>query len=368
MVLDSLRGLAALTVMVHHYLLTFPSIYPYGQEDAPVLVKLFQFSPLHLVWAGYEAVLLFFVLSGFVLSLPVINGKITDYGSFVIKRWTRIWIPYIVVVSVAGLANLLVGHLEVAGMSTWFRGAWQGMNWEGYLNHILLIGDLDRFSAQFIPVVWSLRYEMLASLAFPLLLFLSRSLSWPVIVLVGLILNLLGNLYQGSLKPFQFLLMFLVGILLARHQVKLIQIFRSFPRSSHVPVLALSVGLYICAWLGWHPSRSPVENTLLDWGITLAAALAIIIALSSKTAYNLLTWRPIEWVGRISYSIYLTHTLVMLVVVHVFGNIVPVWLLLIACVPLTLLLSHYTYLWVERPAMRLGKSWTLRQPSQTDSL
>ncbi len=359
--LDSLRGLAAVTVMVHHYLLTFPSVYPYGQEDAPLTVKLLTYSPLHLIWTGYEAVLLFFVLSGFVLALPTVHGRIPNYSGFITKRWARVWIPYIVVVSVAGLANFCFGQLAVPGTSSWFQGAWQQLSWEGYINHLLLIGNLEPFSGQFIPVVWSLRYEMLSSLAFPLLLFLSRSLSWPVVVLIGAALNLLGHLYEGSLRPLQFLLMFLVGILLARHRERLIALFKSLPRVSHVPILTVGLGLYICTWLGWHGSRTPLESALLDWGITLAAALAIMVALASRTANYLLTWRPVVWLGRISYSIYLTHTLVMLVMVHVFGRMIPIWSLLVACVPLTLLVSHFTYLWVERPAIGWGSRWAVRQ-------
>ncbi|WP_424949554.1 hypothetical protein [Deinococcus sp.] len=39
-------------------------LYPYGQVGAPLWARLLQFSALHLLWAGYEAALLLFVLSG----------------------------------------------------------------------------------------------------------------------------------------------------------------------------------------------------------------------------------------------------------------------------------------------------------------
>ena len=366
MTLDSLRGLAALTVMIHHYLLTFPSIYPYGQAEAPLIVQLLQFSPLHLLWAGYEAVLLFFVLSGFVLSLPFLNGMAAPYGMFVVKRWARIWLPYISIVTLAGLAHLLFGHMEVGGTSSWFQWAWQTISWEGYFNHLLLIGNLEPFGMQFIPVVWSLHHEMLISLVFPVLLFLCRSLAWPIVLLIGVALNVVGNVYEVNFRPFQFLLMFFVGILLAQHRERLTWLFRSLPRVSHVPILALGLGLYICTWLGWQDNRSAVGNAIMDWGVTAASALAIVVALSSETAHRLLTWRPIEWVGRISYSIYLTHTLVMLTVVHSFGRMLPLWSLLIISVPLTLLVSHYAYIFVEKPAMRLGKRWTQKRSAGID--
>src|SRR4051812_48108680 len=65
--LDALRGLAALTVVMQHFLSVLPSID--GHSDN-AWVNLWKYSPLHITWAGYEAVIFFFILSGFVLSLP----------------------------------------------------------------------------------------------------------------------------------------------------------------------------------------------------------------------------------------------------------------------------------------------------------
>jgi peptidoglycan/LPS O-acetylase OafA/YrhL len=358
-VLDSLRGIAAFTVMVHHYLLTSPVVYPYGQADAPLWSKLLQFSPLHLVWAGYEAVVLFFVLSGFVLSLPFSSGEPLTYSTFALKRWTRIWIPYIAVVTLAALSALLLGHSQSQAMGQWFDNAWSGRTVEGYLNHVLLIGDLDRFSTQFLPVVWSLRYEMLASLAFPLLLALSRGVSWPFLLLLGAAMNIVGVQYAGSLRPFQFTLMFLIGILLARHRTSLVGLFQRMPRALHVPILALALCLYLCSWLAWSDIKSPLQVSLLDWGITAASAFAIVTALASRTAHKILSWPAVIWLGRVSYSIYLTHTLVLLVVVHAVGHWIPAWMLLGLCVPLTLWVSQLSYRWLEVPAIALGRKLTM---------
>jgi peptidoglycan/LPS O-acetylase OafA/YrhL len=320
-----------------------------------LVVKLLQFTPLHLLWAGYEAVLLFFVLSGFVLALPYWSGKPFMYGAFAIKRWARVWIPYMVVVTAAGVAALLFRDLPVNGLSSWFDNGWAGLSVEGYLNHVALIGDLDQFSMQFIPVVWSLRYEMLASLAFPLLLYLDRALSWPLVLLIGAVLNIVGVHYINTLRPFQFVLMFLVGILLAKHKDRLISGFGRLPRISHVPLLALALALYICTWLNWHDAPSAFTRSLFDWSITAASAFAILAALASRTAHRMLTWRPVVWLGKVSYSLYLTHTLVQLTVIHLLGRILPVPVLLALCIPLTLLLSQLTYRYVEVPAIALGK-------------
>src|SRR5262245_2798501 len=102
--LDSLRGLAALTVVVNHHLNVLPSIYDKTLYQNESLLMAIKYSPLHIFWAGHEAVIFFFVISGFVLALPYFNRKMT-YTSFLRKRVCRIYLPYIVAVCVAILMD-----------------------------------------------------------------------------------------------------------------------------------------------------------------------------------------------------------------------------------------------------------------------
>ena len=63
--LDGLRGWAALVVLLHHSLLTVPAVastYLSNTSEGP-WVQMATSTPLHLVWAGPEAVIVFFVLS-----------------------------------------------------------------------------------------------------------------------------------------------------------------------------------------------------------------------------------------------------------------------------------------------------------------
>ena len=75
--LDSLRGIAALIVLFHHCLLMTPLFYAahYNEPYDNGWVSLFTNTILHTFWAGSEAVLLFFILSGFVLAIPFIDRK-----------------------------------------------------------------------------------------------------------------------------------------------------------------------------------------------------------------------------------------------------------------------------------------------------
>ena len=61
--LDSLRGLAALVVFISHYLF----VLPIGEK---IHGSLLMYTPIRVLSNGHTSVILFFVLSGFVLSLP----------------------------------------------------------------------------------------------------------------------------------------------------------------------------------------------------------------------------------------------------------------------------------------------------------
>jgi peptidoglycan/LPS O-acetylase OafA/YrhL len=93
--LDALRGIAALIVVVRHFVNIFPrDAYPV----ADLLVK----APTRILFAAHEAVLLFFLLSGFVLATSIISSGGLSSGSmpsgagyltYVRKRVYRIYPP-----------------------------------------------------------------------------------------------------------------------------------------------------------------------------------------------------------------------------------------------------------------------------------
>ena len=116
--LEALRGFAALYVVFHH---TITGNYFLGDFN---LSLIFRF--------GQEAVILFFILSGFVIELSFRKGKDKTFKLYFVKRFLRIFIPLIMVflinyilicvkdgitpVNVYNLAGNLLMLQDVAGL------------------------------------------------------------------------------------------------------------------------------------------------------------------------------------------------------------------------------------------------------------
>lgn len=104
--LEAIRGWAALLVLVHHSLLAFaPTLH--GLVD-PGGHSLFG-TPLFALINGSTAVIVFFVLSGYVLTLAVRRaGTPTRITAVVLRRWPRLAGP-VLVTNVAAAGLLLAG-------------------------------------------------------------------------------------------------------------------------------------------------------------------------------------------------------------------------------------------------------------------
>lgn len=90
---------------------------------------------------------------------------------------------------------------------------------------------------------------------------------------------------------------------------------------------------------------------------TCGAASAAIVLLSSidGLASRLLHSPITTYLGRISYSLYLTHVLVILTIVHVWGGVAKLPVLVGLAIPVSIAVAHIFNRVVEAPAGRLGR-------------
>ncbi|MFZ0744221.1 MAG: acyltransferase, partial [Terracidiphilus sp.] len=354
--LDSLRGLAACTVVLGHFA---------SGVSAAFALSLWH-SPLRFLVTGHDAVILFFVLSGFVLFLPYERREGLSYFKFLVKRTCRIYLPYLGALMLAVAMNI---HYH--GLVTdheWVRSTWnQAPNVHLVIQHILFLGNY-RWEA-FNTAFWSLVYEMRISLLFPFLAIavLRFRNQWMLVFAVFsswlsahyyLLVRLSGLHPLGlqSLDTLHYMSFFILGAMLAKN--------REFIRAQYrrLPLIFVFFLSLFAILLYYHPFDIPVARAAIlpvqkiqDWSVAFGSLVAITLAIYSGPFRNLLNHHAIRYLGRISYSVYLVHATVLFTLIyicrgHLTFSYFPIYLIAVLG-----LASVFHYV-IERPSMTLGQT------------
>lgn len=353
--LDSARGLAALSVVFHHFLLIFPLFYvaTYYNGEASA-VNLIKYNPLHIFWAGHEAVIFFFMLSGFVLSLPFYSTRKFQYFPFVIKRIFRIYLPYLCAVTLAIILKFYFYQGPNPDLSSWFNTNWKApTDLKLVLQHLLLIGDMNSDALD--TATWSLVYEMRISLIFPLLMFFVIKFNWKAVLGVSIVLPFIINFVPYYIYPnFQYAGIFVVGALLAKHRLWLIEHYRALAGPFKIGLLVVGIYLYTFSWL--FSNQSALHSDLRDGlMITGGASIFVVMCLASRSLKAVLHQRAVLFLGKMSYSLYLYHVIIMLSMVNALYGKLTIQLILVISFFVSLAVSAVLYYVIERPFMRYGR-------------
>jgi len=339
--LDAIRGIAAVTVVCHHW-------WAISQFHPPPWI----FLPL---LTGREAVILFFVLSGYVLSLPIWKNRQLAYPEYSIRRTFRIYIPFAFALALSALGCWIFysAHLP---LTSFYQTTWQTPLTASLFARELLMPPNSVLNG----AIWSLRYEMEVSIIFPFLcIFLLRTgrYSWLVLCIVlriadwSLVHGHFGgpNIVAINLaRFFYFSIFFIIGATLARERTTLARLISRTPKSALWALSLLAMGLY-CNTMFAHAS---VPTS--DLFTTLGASAVIILVQDSRLKLGLNSAIP-QYLGRISYSMYLVHYTVLFAVFDLAYRTVPLIALAILCAIATLVVSHIFCIFIEEPAHAAGK-------------
>lgn len=360
--LDALRGIAALLVVACHCMLVWPlfSAAYFGPSDGTSRwADALTYSPLHLFWGGQEEVVLFFVLSGFALALPYLAGRASGYGAYLVKRFFRLYIPYIAAVALAWGLVVAVAPSALPGLSPWFHRSWlQPLTAAVAVDHLLVRG-----SAQYNFLdgpIWSLVHEIRISLVFPLLMLLVQRL--PALGTAGLVAAFylgggallrdpwtLAHVPVTYLVTVQYTAFFVLGAGLAAHRAALTAWIGGLGRW---PLAALAVGALFLFNIRWN---LPAFEKGTDFLTALGAGMLVLLALGVPRLRTALESPGLRWLGRVSYSLYLTHMLVLLTLVHTLGRVLPLPLVVALVPPTALLVAHLAFRLIEAPSRAWGR-------------
>ncbi|CAL8473124.1 acyltransferase family protein [Caballeronia sp. S22] len=354
--LDSLRGIAALTVVFNHY-------------SQITLTRWLQHVPWRVIAEGHSAVILFFALSGFALTLQVTGESRPGLAEFVVKRVCRIYIPYLFAVLAAYAAYCVLYRSNLSWTGEWVNEAWHaGIDRHDLLNHIYFLIPFSNSTLD--PVLWSLVYEMRISLLFPILIVVvfAMPLWFSIALSAGLSLAAFGyyfplhrTLMEASLRgewipTIHYISMFVLGALIARYRDAIVSKLAPISPRWLFGALVISLALYV---LVGSVNRHLISNDVLrgfadDWVVLPAVTGILILAISLRPFADFLAARPLVFLGKISFSLYLLHCIVLLGVLHYFGETYHGMSMLIAAV-LILPVSIAGYYAIEKPSIRLGR-------------
>lgn len=350
--LDSLRGIAALAVTVFHAILVFPALEPIHRPEAAAEdtgALLLAATPAGLLWAGREAVLLFFVLSGFVLALGF-GREQPGWPAFAARRMVRLLPPCIVVALLLAVMVPLIEPRPRPEFTDWFNAAWNAPVTPGLVaGHALLLLDSYVLNSP----MWTLHYELRISLIFPLVALLVSFGS--LVLLAGTAVAVLVCLMEmkfigsGVLTTALFLPHFAFGAILARHRQVLGD---GIGRLGGGARLLLWLLCYLLLKADWYVPGNDLVISLVNGA---GAALLIALVLGTPWLQAALCRAPLPWLGAISYSLYLVHVPVLLAMLHLGTPELPAWLLAALAPLASLPLAWLLYRFVERPSIRLGR-------------
>lgn len=364
--LDSIRGIAALVVLLGHCYLTYPETlrangHPLSASSWAEPWVWMRYTPLRLLVDGQAAVLAFFVLSGFVLSLPYLHDTQPAYPRYVAKRYCRIYLPFAIAILCSAVLYHLVQPAPIPSLSIWFNDdSWsRPVNFRAILVHLAMTGlPQDRFLDN---PMWSLVHELRISIIFPALLLIVASGPRRALVLAAVIyaVSVLALLRLGEasaigtlLATAKFILFFVVGIALAMHVDTWLPVVARLPPRAKLVLWLVSAAAFL-----WPATLTPWFEFV--WGV--GATILIALSLASAMASRILLFRPLVWLGRVSYSLYLVHLLVLLTAVHLLYGLLPLWLIIAGVVPASLVCAEIMYRAVEVPSIRMGQ-WFAARP------
>jgi peptidoglycan/LPS O-acetylase OafA/YrhL len=386
--IDGLRALAVTMVLVFH-------IYGFGAGSPPLIIfNLFDISP----WlsTGFLGVDLFFALSGFLLMLPWAksyyqNTTIPNVRSYFKRRFFRIAPAYYV-----QLLFLFLIFVPIA-LPDWSNYSKLGLF--TIFTHISFMHYLFPVTSSGLGIngaLWTLTIEacFYVSLPFIARLFLGPN-SWKSL-LISLCIAELWK-FLSFHQMYDFLVWATVTILPKmsgyRYDPLVLKMFlaNQFPSQLFnftigmyfanlyygisIPMKSIFEGLYgdfliftlilVLGYLAWLVGRIDVHGGLWTyiWFIGVSVTCAGLVFLSSHQniiSNHLLGASWIRLIGIISYSIYLWHFPVIYFVKKYFSQSSLVGIdkfygMLIICIPITLIISFFSYRYIELPFLNMAK-------------
>jgi peptidoglycan/LPS O-acetylase OafA/YrhL len=356
--LDGLRGVAILLVMGFHYFYHLESfyykshLYPYGETFAGV--PLFKY--------GYLGVELFFIISGFVIALTL--EKSGSPLEFLLRRFVRIW-PALLF---SAVVTFFLLNLSDAPFALTRRQMWPNflpsltmtptLLWSGAFPHV------DFITGVYWSLVIEIRFYLIAAILFWALSGKNFARNLTIFTLVDCCIWFLirlfslqaAELYDTVFVP-EFMPWFAAGALFY-------ELYQS--RISQQLAFALLVAVFIPICISSTHYAIIDRNPVVASGIALLFIATFWLLIAKHGQIRVLQSKSLVWVGQCSYSIYLFHYAVGMILISSISKSIGLpsqVFLTIGASLLVLILGRLSFKLVENPSRRyLSKLLINRTP------
>lgn len=303
--IDCLRGLAAILVVYFH--ISIQSKKAVVSPDGPLNL-------------GLIAVFVFFIISGFVIRLSLDGIKYSN--RFLLRRIARVYPPYLICMSIAILLCFtgIFGEGMLLKQTKLFK-----LNSSKYILGVMTM-EFENLLGQSSPlgVYWTLSVELVFYTQIFLIVKMLPSVKYSYLYILICFLSLVSDWFRYL--PFLYF-----GNVYWDYHTKKMPIWDCIPLAFLLPLIYY------------------FDNPA-DLKFPLSAIFALLIFHTAASFNRLVENRTTTYLGKISYSLYLVHMLV-LGVNQYFQVPLPVF----SGVMFSLATSHFFYRWIETPFVKISR-------------
>lgn len=359
--LDGLRGFAAVAVLFSHLLTSDPWFS--NAQDSVIKIKgnLIQealfYSPLHIFFAGHEAVVIFFVLSGVVLSRNY-SYRESKTLSYLLPRLARLYLPILGALVFAFLTTLLWPTSSVDNLSSAQSRHLEAVRLTEIPTHLdkvlfefLLLPGAQKVNSP----LWTMTIEIAASIFLFVIIAISR------LRFLGILLTLIFAYLSKPIAGIEwfttYLPFFIAGSFIASQNLKPLKRYAN--ELFLVSIVSFSIP-WLSPWFGIELMDGPIAKVSLFIG-----AVTIVLAVMSGSNVELiLNSKAGQYLGSRSYSLYLVHSPILIAVgflVRANYSDVNIWFwYVLPTVVLVFGVTELFYRMVEKPSQHIAKSLKAR--------
>jgi peptidoglycan/LPS O-acetylase OafA/YrhL len=319
MYLDGLRGVAAIVVVVYHLMNAFyPSTYTRDAGDIhteQAIEWLLHDTPIGIISSGGLAVGIFLLLSGYVASIQ--SKRLTTIkmvADSILKRFFRFILPIFTINIVVYCLLSLNFRFNLLAYTHTFSWWWLGNQWQfdpslftAFSQSFLSLFRTYPISEIYNSSVWTMPSFFLGSIFIMMLVLFTRSIPKRWIIYLALSLLLLRTNFWLLVVGMMFEQYAIAAKAWLNHPIVRFLLCISFVFFGNYPQNYTTA--VFSSWFGWLPIFSFAYTSSLYQGLAAICLFLLINQLSFiQKLLNLPVW---QFIGKISFSIYLFHIVVI---------------------------------------------------------